>query len=322
MPPPDAIDPPFNVLFFNTHLFGDSLAIANAFRKLTGQEPIRYKDPERAALLAERLNQLGNTPPALDFVALCEVWDDEYSDRIYDKIKGTYPHQYRPTRIIQAGNDVGSGLVLFSRHPFDYQDFAAYAAESGLAESRSQKGLACVVIQPKEECPVLVMATHLQSGTGKGDQKARRGQLKQMQQIARAMQRDFPAVPHVIGGDFNIIGEDVHGQPTAEYQPLPGALGMRDTFRVVHPNASQALGFTSDATNKLVVFFDRQNLDLQRLDYIFCDPKPAVRVIGCDIEEFKVDPPLNGDGSDTGYLINHLSDHFGLRAQFEILPLA
>jgi hypothetical protein len=88
-------------------------------------------DETRSVKIADRI--LAST---YDIIALNEVFDEEARDKFVEKLKGTFPHY-----VAYLGDDaVGSqdsGLMLFSRYPFEALPRATHKADPGNLVARS-----------------------------------------------------------------------------------------------------------------------------------------------------------------------------------------
>jgi endonuclease/exonuclease/phosphatase family metal-dependent hydrolase len=305
------------VLFYNCHLFGSggSARLISALRRLRDGCPLVHKDRERAELIARHLCDLAGRT-CVDVAAFCEIWDDDIASIIRTMTAGVFPNSYRPSKSNSLDHRVdvyGSGLLILSRLPMLRIGRTPFRAECG-DDAFSQKSYARVAV----DCPggrqVMVTWTHLQANTDERDKDSRRAQLDQIITTLTRSQATgrFKDLPVVLAGDMNIIAEDQNGQPTEEYVQMIATLGMTDSYRLAHPNVAEYPGYTSDPTrNKLLRYFHGTTNLRQRIDYLlWSDPADAMRLVECEIEEFATDRLDAGPG--------HLSDHFAVRATFEV----
>lgn len=303
-----------NTLFYNTHLFGGKLKIADFFRKL------HYKEKLRAGKITDELKKLGNTDSGISIVGLCELWDDKYADDMHRKLESVFHECYNPHKVPQPGNELDSGLLLFANEQFIKEQFNAYWAEKGF-DSRSQKGLIRAVLELPSGQRVVIFITHLQSGQNDDEVNARAHQLEQLNQaVISTREFEFVGCPIIIMGDFNIIAEDDKGNRTAEYRQMLGKLKVKDAYRVKHRSAKTSPGLTADsANNTLIKVFDKDNTHMQRLDYVLYDSTDGqLEPVECEVEKFETDQPINRDDADVGFFVKHLSDHYGVRAKFKL----
>ncbi len=307
-----------NILFYNAHLFGDDATVrfVDLLSRIRNGNPILYKDILRADLLADRLNQQDDT----DVVGLCEVWDDEIAERICERVEKKYPHSYRPRKKLINGEEedvFGSGLLLLSRIPFTRIGRTPFNLESG-DDAWSQKGYARVALRMPGDRRVMLVWTHLQANTGESERFIRARQISQLRTTIDYSGRRprFADLPIILMGDFNVKAEDQFGTYTAEYYDMFTSLRMKDAFRCAHADPSAAPGFTSDADQNSLLPLFHDGHDRQRLDYVFYrDRKERLHLKSCDIQELTVHS-LNGNGQNPQ--VRHLSDHFGVRACFEV----
>jgi len=317
------------VLTYNTHLFGQQLpanGIIRFFRWIFGKGPLEYRDPLRAEKIANCIRNMAQGTNCPDVVGLCEVWDENLSNAIINHVRAYFPHIYRPARRQISGDLTGSGLTLLSRFPFaaypQNPGFSAYGVEAGTWESKGQKGYTCAIIEMPGNFNVAFFLTHVQSGMGEKNQKARGLQFKQLALSMKKIKETYPDVQMVAFGDFNVIGESETGEETDEHRNMLDTLQLQDAFRTIY-SFDENPGFTSDAENRLLRKFDRrlaersrENLDQQRLDYILVEDSPRIKAIDSGVDEFKLDAPLAGEAGDNA--IYHLSDHYGVWAEFEL----
>jgi endonuclease/exonuclease/phosphatase family metal-dependent hydrolase len=310
------------VLTYNTHLFGQQLpanGIIRVFRWIFGKAPTEYRDPLRAEKIANYIRNMAQGTNCPDVVGLCEIWDENLSNAIINHVRAYFPHIYRPARRQISSDWMGSGLTLLSRLPFaaypQNPGFSAYGVEAGGWESKSQKGYTCAIIEMPGNINVAFFLTHAQSGMGEKNQKARGLQFKQLALSMKRIKETYPDAQMVACGDFNVIGESETGKETDEHRDMLGTLQLQDAFRTIH-SFDENPGFTSDAENRLLKTFDRENHDQQRLDYILVVDSPRIKAIDSGVDEFKLDAPLAGEAEVNA--IYHLSDHYGVWAEFEL----
>ncbi len=314
MPPETTRTLEINALFYNTHLFGGKLKIADFFAKL------HYKEKLRADKIAAELKKFSSTDSGISIVGLCELWDDKYAEDMYDKLDNMFHECYNPHKLPQPGNELDSGLLLFANEQFIKEQFNAYWAEKGF-DSRSQKGLIRAVLELPSGQRVVIFITHLQSGQNDDEVKARAHQLEQLNQaIISTREFEFIGSPIIIMGDFNIIAEDDKGNKTAEYRQMLNKLKVKDAYRVKHKSAKTSPGFTADSVNNtLIKVFNKDSTHMQRLDYMLYDGLDGqLEPVECEIEKFETDQPINSDHADVGFFVKHLSDHYGVRARFKL----
>lgn len=283
-----------NLLQYNTHLFLGTLA---------GFGP-EYEDKIRLNIIINRIFDSD-----ADIVSLNEVWADTVKKLIITATRRAYPFAF-----YQPNTDelkLGSGLLLLSKHPIDEAKFTEYGQLVGW-DAQSQKGFISARILVKRDgqfLPHWVVITHTQSGASKDEIRARRAGFEQLWKAVRGL--PFRKDPLFVFGDLNVIGES-GGRPTAEYHYLTsmlGSLGLKDLFRLVHPDSVANPGYTFDwNTNALVRKFTPGDKVQERLDYFYaCNFSGEERTLTVDvIRDFQYTDP------QTSHLMD-LSDHYPLK---------
>lgn len=282
-----------HLLQYNTHLFLDTLLNL-------GPE---YQDEIRLEHIITRINASG-----ADIIGLNEIWADSVKDTIIKRTARSYQYSF-----YQPNTDnfkLGSGLLLLSKHLITKPKFTGYTDLVG-SDALSHKGFISASILVKRDgnfFPHWVVITHTQSGASPADIAARRVGFDQMWSAIRGL--PFGTNPLFVFGDLNVIGES-GGRPTAEYISLTqklGSLGLKDLFRVVHPDAFAVPGYTFDwFTNALARIFTPNEKVKERLDYVFARNLPG------DMKAVIIDVILDYKYNDpkTPYQMD-LSDHYPL----------
>ncbi len=318
MAPPTNSHVNLNALFLNTHLFGERLPVVNAFIKLSGGGKLKYKEKTRARKIANHIIKLSRGSQKLDMVGLCEIWDDDMANLLHQKLTPHFPFWYRPEMRDLEDDLLGSGLAVFSKYKFSDERFRYYTKEAG-HDNISQKGILQIVVNVQDRAKVVFLTSHLQAGSAREERVARDKQIDQIRRTLIAIRRKFAGMPIIMCGDFNIKAENDEGRATAEYKNALRALSFKDAYRVLHPDAAFYPGYTSDAdVNRLNRLFDNNSQGKHRIDFMLYEPGDNIAPMKYSTERFRAEAPINGDGSDVGYLIRHLSDHYGIYAQFKI----
>ena len=335
------------VMTYNVHMFGEA-------NELIGIDfgGVQFHDRRR---LDEFIRMVQEENPLPDVIGLNEMWDEELIEHLERELRELFPYSARGSvssawslapdtkaamnevqgeldylalpfywgwEILQGlgrlfgGNLLGSGLVLLSRYPIVGHKFIPYAAEAGLIESASEKGVLIATIQPPHvDVIVGVMLTHTQAGD---EDVVRRDQLGQLADIANGLRRISPRMALLAMGDINVIGEDTVGNPTSEYKDMINLLSLDDTWRHLNPASP---GVTYDLSNNQLASHFREDGDrTSRLDYILFDPAPSYYIrcnaLRCRILKYRSAEEI-GDQR-----IHDVSDHYGILAdyQVEVLP--
>lgn len=255
------------ILGYNTHLFGSALP---------GIKKVHYEDDERADNLVKKIRSLQPIQP--DIVGLCEVWANDYKERIADDLKSIYPYWCYDDNNLKT--EMGSGLMILSRYPMGKHHFIQFdepPLDFSNMDSLAQKGFLAVEVAFGNTAidryfNVPFILTHTQSGPYP---EVRMSQLKQM---LKWIDDNYPRgnIPAFIFGDLNVVAEDKNGSPTQEYNDYDWHLntkyGFGDTYREQWPPAygkQEDPCYTADGlNNKLQGIFD-PNTNQQRIDYMY-----------------------------------------------------
>ena len=287
------------VFEYNTHLYGDTIDFLKGI--------LAYQDKLRARDICRRLLTCG-----ADIVGLCELWDPilalNYPDGVAYSVREVYPYFYYPQTRIVLPKVLGSGLLLLSKWPLSNMSFVGYKKLAGL-DALSTKGMACATVQPPQGNAFNVFLTHTQADTYETERQDNISQLAQWIQQHQASSN----APVFSFGDFNVIGEETNGVPSAEYKATMAKLspcGLSDSCRIVYPDAGRHHEYTYDGlTNTLIPIFAPGDKNAQqRLDYLFSGVgfKPTSYATVLDYK-FVVD----GKTMD-------LSDHYPCQGGFEL----
>ncbi|MFO1499874.1 MAG: endonuclease/exonuclease/phosphatase family protein, partial [Verrucomicrobiota bacterium] len=332
----------FQLLTWNTHLFGDTLLAPT------------WKDAERAEQIGDYLARHFSE---LDLVSLCEVWDEDffvgdwsgaiqprsgYSNwMMYTEIQtGTVPCISsvpiiggvfdEAAGIVSLPRFIHSGLALLAKHPLDDQHRVHYEACEGKCPGKSEspdclasKGFMAATVV-KDGFRIRIYDTHTQAGYASDYIEARQKQVAQLAGDIAAFRSGHPDHVILVMGDMNVIGEDPAGHNTSDYNFLRdqfGALGGRDAARHA-ANVSIyndfSLGHTLTSANALALHFDPPHDE--RLDYIWyfasLDGKSTLYPLHVE----RLMPrgrSLEGDNLRT----EELSDHYPITANFRLIKL-
>jgi endonuclease/exonuclease/phosphatase family metal-dependent hydrolase len=310
------------VLTYNTHLFGNEGA---------GLFP-QFADRTRAAYIAEWI-RLENA----DVVGLEEVWDKELADAIVDRVTAVYPHHYYNNARDEDDDVLGSGLMLLSKHPIINPSLKFYRDEVSISDCVFSDPL-CPVKNPTEpwKCciPYLdgfsskgfvqatiikdgfqlgVFITHTQAEHHKEGMNARRKQLEQIGSQIQLYRTYNPAAEVIMMGDINIIGRS---------EDYYNSLLFQTKLFDIYPNLVPCPDISLDQAtcdynrNDLARHFDNTAFDCdnKRLDYVLYSHGKAFDVLPAKLEVRRYLHPT----SDEGKMMNDLSDHYGVAAEFSL----
>lgn len=284
------------VMTYNTHLFEGSPAdnIGSHFH----DEPVTYKDDERATDIARKIIERGS-----HIVCLEEVWSNDMRKKVVDALKDSYPYfyivpdkgtdlgllGYVPNPLILIGGPLGliggslgliaavftdtltlnalidkvkntSGLLLVSKYPLSNFAFTMYTDLPG--DDRFAKKGICT-------CDVKIPVDHFTIHTVKlGFTHAPTNIAAAQHCIAQAAELTMHdhATDRFLVGDFNL-----HQQISGEYQELNDTMnryGARDVVEMFIPDINQS--YTDSGDNALTKKFHGSNPGHKdRIDYIY-----------------------------------------------------
>ena len=292
--------PGFRILTYNTHLFGDPLAIEGI------KFPV-FEDAVRAERIAERIVENG-----ADIVGLTEVWDDNLAKKIVDAVNPAYPNSWRPPNG-GIGLLLGNGLLVLTRATTTL-DISIFESFSDLAgpDYFSYKGFAVFTSQPQGSAATLKgVLTHTQAAYPEDPYTSVR--LDNFRQIASSVTPNQDL--NFIFGDLNTIAEEGE-QPTREYDSMLQILAKEDAYRTVFPDIESHPGLTFDVpANNLARKFNPDEPDAQqRLDYVlYCSEANAAPTAARVLTDWTF---------ETGGRTWNLSDHYPLELTFDLEALA
>ncbi|GAB9465645.1 hypothetical protein Gpo141_00003045 [Globisporangium polare] len=257
---------------------------------------------------------------------------------------------------------IDGGLLILSRFPIVERGQHAYTQGSG-SDGICSKGVlyARVQLSPDLGDSLHVFTTHTQAGDRVREYSIRAAQLREMQSFITRTIRDDRDAPVLVTGDFNLdarhnlahdpkaefpvsthcVESEVYKQLVADLEKALGSgrrivdlMKLHDATKVgdaLHPitngDGHSSLVHTSDPTSP--------DKDGKCIDYMFFSPNSRERRTSVgDTPNFQlriVESRTTVDHCDVAPLVDnqplpitHLSDHYGLRAEFEleITPVA
>jgi endonuclease/exonuclease/phosphatase family metal-dependent hydrolase len=327
----------FDVITLNTHLYGAGISEAIIDILLTFDAvdaPLHWQESERPV-------RMGNSLAAYDadLVAVQEVWHSSSFDALYAGCAHVYPNRFYGGFI--DGNGVPpcipipgvgcwspllpSGLGVLSNHPMVCQQFV-FDAESGaddFFEPFATKGWVFAEVQ-KDGFTIGVYNTHAIAGDANvaDNWQVRRAQLQQLATAIEQYRAVKPSNPVILVGDFNVVASS---SSASEYkstlQNLFGnsSLQMVDAARADYQNLALN-AVTSDANNKLGVYFDPSGYASARLDYVLYSPESfnkSTRLVLDEVQTVKHRGPTGL--SEDGLTTSELTDHWGVHASFTVV---
>jgi endonuclease/exonuclease/phosphatase family metal-dependent hydrolase len=314
----------FSLVTLNTHLIGDE-----EDQPFTPDEWSLWNDPPRAKRIAEIC-----AAEQWDFVALQEVWDEDYFSDDPEVCVGcdtdnevTHPifehsgYAYGEVGTAYDGSDpMHSGLAVMSLNE-EISGFSQYSfVACGGWDCWANKGFVWSTIN-KDGFNIHIINTHMQADADEFDDRAL--QVQEMGAVIDFHRTQFPNDVYFIVGDINIGGEGWE-----YYVTMLSHLGgsFRDAARH-SPGFTHNDHITNSQHNEFAFCYDCETVN-NRFDYILYTPASdngSVRVTPRMTEVYKfLGPTLSGpcpdcDGDDAPSIItNEMSDHWGVEGEFEI----
>lgn len=258
--------------------------------------PAPYKGTNREKAIEELIKRIAASRP--DVVGLCEVFADGEREKIRTDLSGHYP-DYREGPD-EADLDSDGGLLILSKHRINKSHQIIFRQCAG-ADCWANKGVIHIQIQPAgSPMPLDIFFSHTQNIAENGGKAALYSQLTKIGNMVTAF-ADFHT-PTFIMGDLNIPAGNL-----ANYQTLIKNLGNPiDLWITKHPGTD---GFTFARSNFYEDPDDSPDINgQQRLDYILMKSGQNYIPVPKQIDILK--------WSQGG---RQISDHFGLRVEFEQL---
>ena len=287
------------VMTYNTHLFG------------AGGPAPDFNDLGRLEEIVERVR--AQSPPP-DIIGFNEVFDQDLQDKLCDKLRDLYPHRHiSKTEYIFLKD---SGLFLVSKYPFEGVSFHSYDSASGW-DWWADKGVLYTKIRlPDDIGSVGIAITHTQSGHVEKCIETRKEQLHELSIIINEFLLSNARMPLIVMGDINVPGD------TDEYDQMMNIIGLSDAWRKLHP---ENLGYTFDFDENDLAKYFKEDGDIKgRLDYVLYTQKPSYYAIcdpvSCELVKYRSEARIGEDTPHSIFLptLYHLSDHYGLTAEFDI----
>lgn len=197
-------------------------------------------------------------------------------------------------------------------------------------EAFATKGFTRLRIQ-KDGFPFLIWNTHAQAHYSSAEVAIRAAQLAQLGNDIAAQKAIWVGDALIAGGDFNVYGDEVNPfDGGAEYAgSLKLAIGDVGEVFDAERNAPcwtyDEFIWTVSASNSLNTYFDPNpppGAANGRLDYLFANGSfdGSIRLLHRQTQVIKFMAPflMGGSGSEGYHEDTNLSDHYALRATFEV----
>lgn len=206
----------FEILTLNTYCFpvgttdalGKVKTIAEFFSRKAGekipnlQSGITKPVPQRIGEIARFVERQGT-----DVAMFQELWSDANKEMLIENLCGAYPYGfYVPSEVpVYSMVKMDDGLLILSKTPF-LRVMKVTFADGIDDEKLANKGALLVGLRDRRGEPMLVVNSHLQSGTSLDSIRVRQ---KQMGAIANAIKEMIARTPDlrncriVVGGDLN-----------------------------------------------------------------------------------------------------------------------
>jgi endonuclease/exonuclease/phosphatase family metal-dependent hydrolase len=288
------------VLGYNTHLFVDTIVAASS--KQT------YHDGERINKIIGKIKEIGP-----DIVGLCEVWANSSKDKFISGLKNILPYSCYDDN--NNPFQMGSGLLLLSRHHIDWHNFIRYTDLTSW-DVEAQKGflIATVLINGDRDTKLAIVLTHANSGgyfdEGSPAAIARSKNFLQIRDWLKLQDTVSWYTPRILLGDMNV--DAFH----PEYQHI--FVSTFFPFNIIDSYVDQTTcdpGYTVDEiNNKLNQKFSPGGNSQMRIDYMFIGSDERCPVRGVCRHGVNV---LN-DFKFTTSEVMDLSDHYPLYGAFDV----
>ena len=256
---------------------------------------------------------------APDVLCVQELFSRE-AQRFFDGLAGRFDALVRDHNRVSLRTITmrGHGLGIASRRRVLSRSHHHFRARSSGWDRLARKGALHALVLLDDGVLVDVLTCHLQAGYDVEAQATRAAQLVEVRAIVDAL--GARERPFIVCGDFNIDGLAA-ARAHAEYRRLTSALegfrdlGASDDLPTLDPHPER---------NPLAHMFN-EGAPPQRLDYFFFraarDAANAAPHLACTAVERILDRPLSTSPSS---LLSHgprehASDHYGLRATFDIV---
>jgi endonuclease/exonuclease/phosphatase family metal-dependent hydrolase len=221
-----------------------------------------------------------------DFVALEEVFTIRAKHAFKDK--EIYPYHVDGPHFFPRL--VGSGLRILSKHPIERKATLVYR-NCQKDDCLSRKGALLAVVRLPSGQKLNLAVTHLNA---RGEDTTRQDQVNQLKTFLKFYIE--PGAPLLLVGDFNF------GPASALYSSLKSDLGLTDAWTATHPNGEP--GYTADyTTNHYAREYAAAHGLQQTQDRINLLLNHGLKSLTSELI------------FNTGELI---SDHYGLKASFEV----
>ncbi|NTV74574.1 MAG: hypothetical protein HGA66_10245 [Holophaga sp.] len=136
-----------------------------------------------------------------------ELWSDENKIAMIQELCATHPYcLYIPRQVpLVSMARLDDGILIVSKTPFAFSASITYRDHSG-EENMARKGALFVGMKDREGNPLLLVNTHLQSGTPPEEVQIRRKQMLAVAREIGVLKGKMPAFRDarvVVGGDLN-----------------------------------------------------------------------------------------------------------------------
>lgn len=287
----------FDVMSYNTHLFGDALVGAET-----------WLDEARAVFIQQYFRSIDEP----DVVGLQEVWDGSFPPTLAVGFNsGFYGSRFTP-------HILNSGLMLLSDLPL--QNAAQVDLRDGANEDFfANKGYVRATVF-KNGFGIGIFNTHLQAGNNGAALSARADQLAELRTAVQAYRATFPSHVVILMGDLNVDegGTEFFNALRPALNPTPSPELRNPAFDT--PFTTDADACTSCGDNPLKQYFGGSGDTT--LDYVFYADSldNTVEIIPrvYDVLRPEIPPPFPAI-SDDGLTTRVLSDHDAVYVSFDII---
>jgi endonuclease/exonuclease/phosphatase family metal-dependent hydrolase len=250
-----------------------------------------------------------------DFVFLQELWNGKNKSDMVDLLSKDYKYYYMASNIKRGAAETDDGLLMFSKWPPFFttgQEFEDKYDD----ETHAHKGFLIMGIYHPSGGFILLVNTHLQSGT---DDKSCSIRLNQIGQLVGRI-RELARLDWRIQNATILTGGDTNDPITVD---LSRPVDQWATRPLPADNSSQ-LRFNGNPANWSYFSKATEPSGRQMLDQLFLDPTKATLLsITVMRQEFMGDPGFavhKGDPKQTYNPVPAISDHAGVLFRFRLAP--
>jgi endonuclease/exonuclease/phosphatase family metal-dependent hydrolase len=259
---------------------------------------------ERLASTPDHLNAI-----EADIIALQEIYDGAHSRFIRDALFRTHPYAFFPRSLRSV---LGSGLMVLSRHPIVQAEFLRGRGGPVIANTISEKGALCVMVDIAGYGPLRLINVHLSVGGAFRRPQIKESRTHRATEIDQVLALSRPSPgrpPAILVGDFNcspLVSPEIYDRIIAA--------GFIDAFAAVTPADIARNAVTWDRANPANANGRYRHAPSQRIDHVFIPAalRDHTIPVSSAIEFQNPTVPVAAARTVT------LSDHYGLSVRLAL----